>query len=116
MNFEQIGFICFAHYVPGKEHIHFNRTVILPEYQGCGLGGVLINETCEIMRKTHKIIMGKFSNEAVAKMLIKSKKWAIEKISKNLSKSNKIVGNNVSKDRQKTLRYATKSYIMRYHG
>lgn len=67
---KQIGFICFAGYVPGKPIYHFNRVVIHPDYVGLGLGIRLINETCKELCNQYKI-MGKFSSEPIYRAMKK---------------------------------------------
>lgn len=76
---KQVGFQCFAEYtqqVKGRKRIlHFNRTVIHPDYVGFGLGMRLIDETSEEMSRRGYRIMGKFSSIPVFKSMIKNKKW-----------------------------------------
>lgn len=82
-NNDQIGFQCYASYVPGRpEILHFNRTVVHPDYNGLGLGMKMINATSEILKKefektylTQCKIMGKFSSIPVFKSMIKNKEW-----------------------------------------
>jgi len=76
----QIGFQCFANYVPYKKNYkkiyHFNRTVIHPDYVGLGLGIQLINLTSDYMMKYYNYkIMAKFSSIPVFKALIKQNNW-----------------------------------------
>lgn len=78
---KQIGFQCFANYVPsvaGQRRIyHFNRTVVHPDYQGLGLGIKLINESARVLLAEHPNIriMGKFSSVPVYKAMIKAPEW-----------------------------------------
>lgn len=82
-NNDQIGFQCYASYVPGRpEILHFNRTVVHPDYNGLGLGMKMINATSKILKKefekiylTQCKIMGKFSSIPVFKSMIKNKEW-----------------------------------------
>lgn len=76
----QIGFQCFANYTPHKKGtkiiFHSNRTVIHPDYNGLGLGIILINETSKILQeKINCRIMAKFSSTPVFKAMIKQKQW-----------------------------------------
>ena len=69
---EQIGFQCFANYVPWgdktkPEKMHSNRTVVHPDYAGLGLGIKIINETSRIMRGEGYEIRAKFSSIPVYK-------------------------------------------------
>lgn len=79
---EQIGFQCFANYVPTRKgetrKMHFNRTVIHPYYVGLGLGALLINETSRLMAERGYEVMAKFSSVPVKRALDKHcDKWRI---------------------------------------
>lgn len=79
-NFNQIGFQCFANYVPTRKGnapiFHSNRTVIHPDYNGLGLGIKLINESSKLLnKKKYCKIMAKFSSTPVFKAMIKEKQW-----------------------------------------
>lgn len=109
---QQIGFTAFSNYVPGKRILHFNRTVILPEYQGAKLGGEFINITSEHMASQKFKIMAKFTNQAVARSLIKKKEWVLAKISTNWQKNLRMAGGNMI---NKTgHRVNVKSYLFTY--
>jgi ABC-type ATPase with predicted acetyltransferase domain len=76
----QIGFQCFANYTPHKKGTviiyHSNRTVIHPDYNGLGLGIILINETSKLLKeKINCRIMAKFSSVPVYKAMIKQECW-----------------------------------------
>jgi energy-coupling factor transporter ATP-binding protein EcfA2 len=81
---DQIGFQCFANYVPyakksrasKREIMHMNRMVIHPDYVGLGLGLRLMNETSRLMHEKHFRVMTRFSSVPVFKALIKSDRWA----------------------------------------
>lgn len=93
-NDNQIGFQCFANYVPykkGKQKIfHSNRTVVHPDYQGFGLGIKLINATSEYMKQKYKYkIMAKFSSIPVYKAMLKQKQWKLLKIVRKMDKMQK---------------------------
>lgn len=79
-NDNQIGFQCFANYVPHRKDTkiiyHSNRTVIHPDYNGLGLGIKLINETSKLLiEKIECRIMAKFSAVPIYKAMIKQKQW-----------------------------------------
>ena len=84
-NGNQIGFQCFANYVPYRKSeklkkrkiiYHSNRTVIHPDYNGLGLGIKLINKTSELLlKKINCRIMAKFSSTPVYKAMIKQDVW-----------------------------------------
>ena len=81
---DQIGFQCFANYVPWRESeraqgrkkmMHSNRTVIHPDYVGLGLGLILINESSKVMHNEGFKVMAKFSSVPVFKAFQKSERW-----------------------------------------
>ena len=76
---EQIGFQCFANYVPGRTNVvHSNRTVIHPDYVGFGLGMKLINASSSYMKEQYNVeIFGKFSNYAIYKSMLKDPNWKL---------------------------------------
>lgn len=87
----QIGFQCFANYVPHKKNMkkifHSNRTVIHPDYQGFGLGIKIINETSRYMKDKYKYkIMAKFSSVPVYKAMLKQTQWKLLKIIRKMDK------------------------------
>lgn len=92
----QIGFQCFANYVPMKKgHIkkqmHFNRTVIHPDYSGLGLGIKMINiSSIDMLKRFGNTIQirGKFSSIPVYKALIKSSHWELTDIKRQIGKTN----------------------------
>jgi len=81
INGNQIGFQCFANYVPYKDKrkkkiFHSNRTVVHPDYQGFGLGQKLIDETSKIMAIEENFrIMAKFSSLPIYKQMIQNDDW-----------------------------------------
>lgn len=81
---EQVGFQCFANYTPKqpgkKTMMHFNRTVVHPDYVGFGLGIRMIEATSAIMFEKGFSVWGKFSSAPVAKALKKSPNWVLRKV------------------------------------
>lgn len=113
----QIGFQCFANYTPysdksKKEIMHFNRTVIHPDYVGIGLGGFFIDETAKIMHQKNYRVMGKFSSVPVYKTLMKSKNWRLKEIKRQVGRMQ--VGGNMM--RQSGFRENIKTYSFEYLG
>ena len=111
----QIGFQCFANYVPSHQEIyHSNRTVIHPDYAGFGIGIKLINATSKIVKEKYsKRIMAKFSSIPIYKSLIKQTKlWKLVKIHRSLKK------NKFSKNfaRENKFRVKVKTYSFEYIG
>jgi ABC-type Mn2+/Zn2+ transport system ATPase subunit len=78
---DQIGFQCFANYVPPKPpapvQMHSNRTVIHPDYAGMGLGIMLITETSKMMAKRGYDVRAKFSSIPVAKAMLRDHCWEL---------------------------------------
>lgn len=93
---KQIGFQCFANYTPkNKMMYHSNRTVILPEYVGLGLGICLINETSKIMKKNGYEIRAKYSSTAVHTKMKKDKNWKFLGNSDNFQRCQMRPGKNI---------------------
>ena len=84
----QIGFQCFAEYVPYKKgtkrKLHSNRLVIHPDFQGLGLGIRLANLTAEIMRRRGYRVFAKFSHVAMHKARKKDSNWRWLGVSNNV--------------------------------
>jgi ABC-type lipoprotein export system ATPase subunit len=78
---DQIGFLNWANYTPIRQHMipiyHANRLVIHPDYQGIGIGQLLMNESARFLIDTYHPIklMTKFSATPVFKILIKDTQW-----------------------------------------
>lgn len=61
-----------------KNAWRIHRLVILPDYQGLGIGSKLLEELCKIFKKNNKIIYLRTSNEKLHKYCLKRKKIWIE--------------------------------------
>lgn len=113
-NGDQIGFQCFANYTPKvkfkKIKMHFNRTVIHPDYLGFGLGIKMINETSKIMKKEGYEVWGKYSSTAVFNSMIKDKNWRLMAVQRFTAKMS---GNAT---RKTGFRNAVKTYSFKYIG
>lgn len=96
---DQIGFQCFANYVPTpkRKHrsdiqkraiFHSNRTVIHPDYAGLGMGMRLIDETSLHMlaRPENYRIMAKFSSTPIYKAMSKDKFWKLCDVIRTIGK------------------------------
>jgi len=110
---DQIGFQCFANYVPHsdkskKMQMHFNRTVIHPDYVGLGLGIKLINLTSQIMHESGYDVRAKFSSVPVAQALKKSKEWHLRSVQRFTAPGNGITA------RKSGFRNAVKTYSYAY--
>lgn len=126
-NCEQIGFICYANYVPHKKgtvmKMHFNRVVIHPDYVGLGLGQYLINETAKAMKAKGFDVRGKFSSVPTHKILQRTPDlWVLTKIDRNLRKKaqksggNMQRGKNTDKRPDQAFREKVKTYSYKYIG
>lgn len=115
-NENQIGFQCFANYVPTRKNktpiFHSNRTVIHPDYAGMGLGIKLINETSAIMSQKKVRVMAKFSSTPIYKSMAKNKDWKLKKIGRQIGKTS--VGGNMMK--KTGFRENIKTYSFEYIG
>jgi ABC-type dipeptide/oligopeptide/nickel transport system ATPase subunit len=110
----QIGFQCFARYVPGRQDIvHSNRTVIHPDYVGFGLGGALIDSTSAYMTSKGFDVRAKFSSTPVHRYFQRfPARWRLEKIVRDTPD----VGGTISKKRGESIRKHVKCYIYRWIG
>lgn len=119
-NENQIGFQCFANYVPHRDktkpiQMHFNRTVIHPDYAGLGLGIKLITLSSFDMMKRYENnldIRGKFSSQPVYKAMIKDKNWKLVEQCRQIGK--KQAGDNM--DRKSGFRENIKTYSFKFLG
>jgi ABC-type dipeptide/oligopeptide/nickel transport system ATPase subunit len=113
INNEQIGFMCFAGYVPGKQHwIHSNRVVIHPDYCGLGIAGKFVDECCDYMKKRGFRVMEKNSSIPRLKYLQKSDKWKL--LSSDFMTGK--ISESCNKSREKTVRNYVKWYSWEYMG
>lgn len=111
-NGEQIGFQCFANYTPCRKgdvmKMHFNRTVVHPDYVGLGLGIRMIEATSHLMEKNGFEVWGKFSSVPVARAFEKSKNWIL----KDVMRFTPIGGKHMK--RSSGFRQAVKTYSYRF--
>ena len=115
----QIGFICYANYVPyrkidkinkRKMIMHANRIVIHPDYAGMGLGILMTNETAKYMYHKNYRIMCKFSSVPIYKSMMKSPYWKIIKLNRQIG----IKKSGETMDRKKGFRENIKTYTFEY--
>lgn len=93
---DQIGFQCFANYVPRKKksdpmQMHSNRTVVHPDYAGLGLGMKIINLSSLDMVKrfgSEISVRAKFSSEPVYRAMIKDPLWKLVSIDRQIGRMN----------------------------
>lgn len=115
---KQIGFQCFANYTPHVDKskpmiMHFNRTVIHPDFVGFGLGQRLIDETSAIITAKGFRVMGKFSSVSVFKSMKKSSKWFLRDESYFTPKAGKNIGRSSN---DSSLRQKQKWWSFEYRG
>jgi ABC-type Mn2+/Zn2+ transport system ATPase subunit len=112
-NDEQIGFQCFANYVPHRKgtikQMHSNRTVIHPDYAGFGMGIKLINETSKIMHSEGFDVRAKFSSTPVYKAMSRQDCWKLDNINR---KTKMLIGENAK--RRSGFRTNVKTYSFKY--
>ncbi len=76
---DQIGFQCFANYVPdrtGKQRIlHANRIVVHPDYCGFGLGMRMVNAASAVMAGRGYRVMCKFSSAPMLASMRRDDQW-----------------------------------------
>jgi GNAT superfamily N-acetyltransferase len=111
----QIGFQCYANYVPHRKHtkkiMHMNRLVIHPDYAGLGLGIKFVNLCSKYMVKKGFKVFSKFSSTPVFKAMTKDKNWKLENISRQLKKQK---GQKMIRDNG--FRLKIKTYSFKYIG
>lgn len=73
-----------------KNHWKEHRTVILPDYQGIGLGHLFSNNVAEILKKNNKGYISTSSNPAFINSRKNDKNWIITRIGRTSSGSGKI--------------------------
>lgn len=94
-----VGFISWIHFpYPGKSMKKVHRLVILPDYQGIGIGQVLLNTTAKYMQGKCEHVGITTSLKGFAKGLMKNKNWVfinggMHSKNKNLKTLNKTVAN-----------------------
>jgi ABC-type Mn2+/Zn2+ transport system ATPase subunit len=109
---EQIGFQCFANYVPMKagmaKQMHSNRTVIHPDYAGFGLGIRVINATSVLMARKGYAVRAKFSSTPVYLAMKRQAAWELTAVQRETPKP----GGNM--DRKTGFRQHVKTYSFKF--
>lgn len=107
----QIGFGCYANYVPRfPKMVHSNRVVIHPDYVGFGLGIKFVNITAQIMKEKGYDVRAKFSSVPMYKARIKDPKWKLLIIERQLKKRITEI------ESTKRQRVKVKTYSFKYIG
>jgi len=79
INDRLVGFISYLHFphaqIKNMKRVH--RLVILPDYQGIGIGMTLLNETAKLFKDARIRLVT--SNLAMAKGLEKDSAWALKR-------------------------------------
>ena len=118
LNNEQIGFQCFANYVPHRKNtikiMHSNRTVIHPDYVGFGMGMDVIDLTSKYMTEQGYRVMAKFSSLPVFNSMSKHPNWLLAKVSTNTDGGQMQQGGNMK--RNGGVRQKTKTFSFKYIG
>ena len=73
-----------------KNHWKEHRTIVLPDYQGIGIGHLLSNNIAEILKANGKGFLSTSSNPAFINARKNDKKWIITRIGRTSSGSGKI--------------------------
>ncbi len=73
-----------------KNHYKEHRTVILPDYQGIGLGHLLSNNIAELLKQNNKGFISTSSNPAFINSRKNDKNWIITRIGRTSRGSGKI--------------------------
>ena len=116
MGEDQIGFECFANYVPYRKEdqlynrrmkMHSNRAVIHPDYVGMGLGLMFVDACSQIMWERGYDVHAKFSAVPLYKARMKSKRW---EFLGTLRKHKVVVGGNMVRDAGFRINVATHQF------
>tara|TARA_R110002020_G_C16250215_1_gene769749 strand:- start:321 stop:1442 length:1122 start_codon:yes stop_codon:yes gene_type:complete len=117
LNNLQIGFQCFANYVPHRKGTkiiyHSNRVVIHPDYNGLGLGMKMVDVCSKLLlNKLDCRIMAKFSSIPMYKSRMKNKNWKYKGFKRTMGKL-RIGGNMLRKKgfREKGIKTYNFEYI-----
>lgn len=112
---DQIGFQCFANYVPHRKgnvkQMHSNRTVIHPDYAGLGLGIRLIDETSAMMHARGYDVRARYTSTPIFRSMRKSPVWQF--LGEERVTQEKFGGN---MERRKGFRLDVCCYMFRYVG
>jgi ABC-type multidrug transport system ATPase subunit len=115
---EQIGFQCFANYVPHRKGttkiMHSNRTVIHPDYVGFGMGMEVIDLTSKYMVQQGYQVMAKFSSVPVFNSMSKHPDWELTDVSNNTSSGQMNSGPGMGK--KTGFRQKTRTFSFKYVG
>jgi len=95
VNDEIAGFISVLHFVHPivKNMKKVHRLVVLPEYQGIGVGNILLNEVAKLYINNRFSIVT--SSPSLISSLKKSKEWIAKRIGRASSGSGKIQNKNI---------------------
>lgn len=81
-----------------KNHWKGHRTIILPDYQGIGIGHLLSNNIAEILKKDNKGFISTSSNPAFINSRKNDKKWIITRIGRTgIGSNNGKIQNKIKK-------------------
>ena len=109
---QQIGFQCFAFYIPGDmKTVHSNRVVIHPDYVGLGLGMKMIDAASAYMKTKYGYrVMAKFSSIPLYKSRLKNKNWTMVSYGFDTAKAT----GSMAKTRNRTTRQKVKWFSFLY--
>lgn len=89
-NGELCGFVSYIYFMHpnGTEKLwQAHRVVVLPDYQGIGIGGTQMETTAQILAKEGKVAIITTSNRAMVQALAKKKNWTCTFIGRHNTKS-----------------------------
>ena len=77
---EPAAFCAITHLIHNKirNGMRMHRLVVLPDYQGVGVGGVLFNHVAQEFHDKQKRVFARFSHPALVRLLDKSDKWILK--------------------------------------
>ncbi len=60
-----------------RDAMRLHRLVVLPDYQGVGIGGRLLNHVCEIFHTRGQRVFARFSHPALIALMAKDDSWTL---------------------------------------
>lgn len=74
-----------------KNFKRLHRSVVIPDYQGCGIGHTFINEICSIYKKQGFRVITTTSTPALVYSRNKDPKWKLKKAGRSLNNSERMI-------------------------
>lgn len=112
---EPVAFCAITHLVHNriKDGMRVHRLVVLPDYQGIGIGGQILNHAAERCRNEKKRVYARFSHPALLALLDKDNNW---KLTQNVGRAARHAGDRDLASRGSSARLTTGWEYKPYDG